>query len=133
MARCAWASRAPEKLDSSGPSAPRLRMVYNCLDGSSPGGRTLICTDPTLRTKGRGTLALLVLAALMVMVFAGCGASGGSPQSSGDQRESEPAGSPGRKGEDTGSSERAAAKPLGHPALGSADAPVVLTEYSDYQ
>jgi hypothetical protein len=106
-------------------------MVYNCLDGSRLGGRTLIGTDPAVRAKGRGTLALLILAALMAMVTVGCG--GGSPQSSEDQRESEPAGSPGRKAEDTGSSERAAAKPLGHPALGSPDAPVVLTEYSDYQ
>jgi protein-disulfide isomerase len=104
-------------------------MVYNCLDGSRPGGRTLICTDPAVREKGRGTLALLILAALMAMIFVGCG--GSSPQSSGDQQES--AGSPGRKAEDTTSSERGVTKPPGHPTLGSADAPVVLTEFSDYQ
>jgi protein-disulfide isomerase len=109
-------------------------MVYNCLDDSRLGGRTLIGTDPAVRAKGRGTLALLILAALTT-ILAGCGGagSGDSSQPSAERRASETADPSGRQSEDTGSSERAAAKPLGHPALGSPDAPVVLTEYSDYQ
>jgi protein-disulfide isomerase len=74
---------------------------------------------------------LLILAALVATIFAGCG-SGGSSQPSEEQQASRTAGSAEQTG-DAESSGRVSEKRLGHPALGSADAPVVLTEYSDYQ
>lgn len=86
----------------------------------------------------RGTLVLLALAALATILI-GCAAeSGGSSQQSAERQDSETAGlskaePPGQKAEGKGSSEQGAAKQLGHPALGSADAPVVLIEYGDYQ
>jgi hypothetical protein len=106
-------------------------MVYNCRDATELGGRELIGARTDASKKARGTLALLILAALAATIFIGCG--GGSPQSSGDRQESEPAGSPGRESEDTSASGRPPGGELGHPTLGSADASVVLTEYSDYQ
>jgi protein-disulfide isomerase len=115
---------------SYGPAAPGPRIVYNCRDET--GGRTLTGLD--VYTKKRGML--LILAALVATVFVGCGA-GNSSQSSGQeeqQRESQTAGSPEKTASQTASSsEQASGERLGHPALGSADAPVVLTEYSDYQ
>jgi protein-disulfide isomerase len=71
----------------------------------------------------------------MVLVFAGCGTAGNgsSSQSSGEQQTSQTTGPSEQKAEGTGPSEQASGGRLGHPALGSADAPVVLTEYSDYQ
>jgi hypothetical protein len=78
-------------------------------------------------------LMLLVLAALTATIFVGCGASGGSVQSSEGQQGSESAASSGRMADDTGASVKAAGGELGHPALGAADAPVVLIEYGDYQ
>jgi len=78
----------------------------------------------------RGTFALLILAALAAMVLAGCAAgSGGSSPSSGERQAPKKADSSEQKGEGQGPSE----EQLGHPALGSADAPVVMTEFSDYQ
>ncbi len=80
------------------------------------------------------TLALLILTALAVAILIGCSAgSGGSSQPQAKQQASETTGPSGRKAEGTHPSGQVAAKRLGHPALGSADAPVVLTEYSDYQ
>ncbi len=134
MTRCAWGPLAPEKLLSIGPTASWLRMVYNWHDDTRLGGTTLICARTNIYKTARGTLALLILTALAATVIAGCGAgSGGSSQSSEEQQASGTAGSSGQKAEDTGSSGRTAGGEPGHPTLGSADAPVVLTEYSDYQ
>jgi hypothetical protein len=105
-----------------GPSASRLRMVYNCRDSTNLGGTELIGAGVNAYRMAWGMLALLIFAALAATTLAGCG--GGTSQSTEKQQASE------QKSGDAGSSERAAA---GHPALGSADAPVVLTEYSDYQ
>jgi hypothetical protein len=80
--------------------------------------------------KGRGMLILFVLAAVVATVVAGCGA-GGSSQSPDEQQKSRTAGSPEQKSGGAGPSGQGGR--LEHPALGSADAPVVLTEYSDYQ
>ena len=80
-------------------------------------------------------LALLFIAALVAAVSAGCGGSGsgGSSQTPDEQQASRTAGSPEQKAQGTGSPERSAGGRLGHPALGAADASVVLIEYSDYQ
>ena len=110
-----------------------MRMVYNCRDDTDPGGGTLIGTAPDAHTRNLGILALLVLAALVVAFSACAAGSGGSSQSSEKQQGSENAGSSGQKTEGAGTSGRASGKRLEHPALGSAEAPVVLTEYSDYQ
>ena len=74
-------------------------------------------------------LAFLILAALVATNLAGCAGagSGGSSQASEEQQASRTADS--TKPED----EESSGGRLGHPALGDADAPVVLTEYSDYQ
>jgi hypothetical protein len=76
-------------------------------------------------------LALLILAALVATLVAGCGGagSGGSSQALEEQQASRSASPSEQKTEGTGSS----GQRLGHPALGDADAPVVLTEYADYQ
>ena len=86
-------------------------------------------------------LALFVTA----LVLAGCGgaASGGdSPQASGEDERASQSDAPEKSAEGPGKPERATGgseggrtskERLGHPALGAAEAPVVLTEYSDYQ
>ena len=78
-------------------------------------------------------LALLILAALVPTILAGCGGagSGDSSQAPKEQQASRTAGSTEPEGEV--SSGQTSGGRLGHPALGDADAPVVLTEYSDYQ
>jgi hypothetical protein len=78
-------------------------------------------------------LALLILAALVATNLAGCAGTGSedSSQPSEEQQASRTAGS--TEPEDEESSGQASGGRLGHPALGDADAPVVLTEYSDYQ
>ena len=82
---------------------------------------------------------MLLLAALVATIFFGCAAgSGGSSQQSAGRQDSETVSSSaaklrGLKAEGTGPSGQGVAKSLGHPTLGSADAPVVLTEYGDYQ
>ena len=87
----------------------------------------------------RWTLTVLILAALAAAISLGCAAgSGDSSQLSAERQapgtanssESEP---PEQAAEGPGSSGQASRERLGHPALGSADAPVVLTEYGDYQ
>jgi len=83
--------------------------------------------------KGRVLLVLIVFLATLSYLI-GCGAgSGDSSQPSDEQQKSRTAGSSGQKSEGAGSSGQALKGELGHPALGSADAPVVLIEYSDYQ
>ena len=91
------------------------------------------------RTRGVGPAqALFLLASLLTLaaLLSGC-ADAGSPSS---QRSGTPEG--GRSGEQTrgtpardggGEQTPKAGGGLGTPALGAADAPVVLTEYSDYQ
>jgi hypothetical protein len=78
----------------------------------------------------RRAFALLVLAALAATLSTGCAAGGGgSSQRSAERQAAKKVDAPEQKGEGPGSS----GKQLGHPALGSADAPVVMTEFSDYQ
>ena len=81
------------------------------------------------RTRAALPMLLIVLAALVLTaVLSGCAASdgGGSAQAP----EGEAQGSPdraeggGQPSQDSGT--------LGHPAIGRADAPVVLIEYGDY-
>ncbi|HKH39611.1 MAG TPA: hypothetical protein VKA82_20840 [Rubrobacter sp.] len=78
---------------------------------------------------------LFILIALLATVsyLAGCAGTGSrdSSQSSEEQQVSRTAGS--TEPEDEDSSGHVSGERLGHPALGDADAPVVLTEYSDYQ
>ena len=85
--------------------------------------------------KWRGVSTILILASLVATILAGCGGagSGGSSQASEEEQVSRSAGSSEEKSEDAGSSGQAPRGRLVHPALGSHDAPVVLTEYSDYQ
>ena len=85
--------------------------------------------------KGRGWLAFLILAALVAPILAGCGraGSGGSSQASDEEQASRSAGSSEQETEGAGASRHTSSGRLGHPALGRPDAPVVLTEYSDYQ
>jgi hypothetical protein len=136
MARCALGPQASEKLLSYGPSARWPRIVYNWRDDTRLGGRMLVGTGPDAYMKGMRMLALLILAALvMATILAGCGGagSGGSSQAPEKQQASRTAASSEQKTEGAGSSEQASGERLGHPALGSPDAPVVLTEHSDYQ
>ena len=95
----------------------------------------MIGTGPDVYMKGRGMLTLLVLAALLATILAGCGGAGigGSSQASDEEQASRSAGSSEQETEGAGTSRHASSGRLGHPALGSPDAPVVLTEYSDYQ
>ena len=85
--------------------------------------------------KCRGVSTLLILATLVATILAGCGGagSGGSSHASEEEQTSRSAGASEQKSEDAGSSGQAPRGRLGHPALGRQDAPVVLTEYSDYQ
>jgi protein-disulfide isomerase len=80
---------------------------------------------------------LLILIALLATVsyLTGCAGtgSGGSPQAPEEQQASRTAGPTEQKFEDSGSSGQARSGRLGHPAVGSPDAPVVLVEYADYQ
>jgi protein-disulfide isomerase len=78
----------------------------------------------------RGAFALLILAALTVMVLVGCAAgSGGSSPPSAERQAPKKADASVQKAEDP----KPSGEQLGHPGLGSADAPVVMTEFSDYQ
>jgi hypothetical protein len=78
---------------------------------------------------------LLILIALFATIsyLAGCAGTGSrdSSQSSEGQQASRSAGT--TEPEDEKLSGKASGGRLGPPALGDADAPVVLTEYSDYQ
>jgi protein-disulfide isomerase len=72
---------------------------------------------------------------VVATILAGCAGtgSGSSSKPSEEQQTSRSAGSTEQKTEGAGSSGQDSGDRLGHPALGSPDAPVVLTEYSDYQ
>ena len=84
---------------------------------------------------------LTLLAAALVLAGCGGGAGGAPPQASEEGEQASQNDEPKKKDEGFGKPEkategsdgRASKKGLGHPALGDADAPVVLTEYSDYQ
>ena len=109
----------------------RLRMVYNWRDGIRLGGSTLIGAGLNACKMVRGPLTVLILVALATTILIGCGE--GSSQTSGEGQGSGTSGSRGQKSEDAGSSGRVSGERDGHPTLGAADAPVVMTEYSDYQ
>jgi len=86
-------------------------------------------------SRGRGRLwPLFVGLPLIVIIAAGAvllsGGGDRAPQSSGQGQQSS-----GREEQASGGGGAAASgdADLGHPALGDADAPVVLVEYSDYQ
>ena len=110
-------------------------MVYNCRDGYeyAKGGTPLTCTGTGpgdnarhgRRSRGLLPVLTLVLAFAAALVLAGCGGPGnGGSQPSG---ESENAGA--SEAENAGGE----TAQLATPSLGREDAPVVLTEYSDYQ
>jgi hypothetical protein len=118
----------------SGPPAPWLRIVYNCRDDTELEGSTLIGTGPDVYKKQVGGLLILIALLATVSYLTGCGGAGsGSSSQPSEEQESRGAGSTEQKSGGVGSSGQASAGRLGHPALGEADAPVVLTEYSDYQ
>lgn len=71
----------------------------------------------------RRAYPLLAGLALLVLVTVSCGGAAG------EQRAEESAG----EGPQAGSGEEQAAVDLDHPSLGDENAPVVLTEYADYQ
>jgi hypothetical protein len=93
----------------SGPHARWIRIIYEFRDDTELEGSTLIGTGPDVYTKKVGVLLILIALLATVSYLAGCAGT------------TEP--------ED----EESSGGRLGHPALGDADAPVVLTEYSDYQ
>ena len=133
MVRCSWGPQASAKLLWSGPPARWLRIVYNFRDDTELEGSTLIGTGPYVYTKKVGVLLILIALLATVSYLAGCAGAGsrGSSQPLEEQQASRTAGS--TEPEDEESSGQASGGRLGHPALGDADAPVVLTEYSDYQ
>jgi hypothetical protein len=112
-----------------------LRIVYNFRDDTELEGSTLIGTGPDVNTKKVGVLLILIALLATVSYLAGCGGagSGDSSQALEEQQASRSASPSEQKTEGTGSSGQASGGRLGHPALGDADAPVVLTEYADYQ
>jgi hypothetical protein len=112
---------------------PWLRIVYNCRDDTEPEGSTLIGTGQDVYKKEVGRLLILIALLATVSYLTGCGGagSGSSSQLSEEQQASRSARA--TEPEDEESSGEASGGRLGHPALGEADAPVVLTEYSDYQ
>ena len=121
--------RTLEKL-LSGPPVRWLRILCNWRDDTRLGGRTLIGTGSKLHKTG-GVL-LILLATVCFLTGCGGAGSGGSSQAPEEQQASKTTGSPERKSGGARSSGQASER-LGHPAIGSPDAPVVLTEYSDYQ
>ena len=126
--------RELETLLLSGPPARWLRMVYNWRDYTRLEGRTLIGTGPNAHEKG-GMLLILIALFATVSYLTGCAdtGSGGSQQAPEEQQASRTTGTPEQKSEVSRSSGEARSGRLGHPAIGSPDAPVVLVEYADYQ
>ena len=96
-------------------------------------GTTLIGTSPDPYTKKVGGLLILITLLATISYLTGCAGTGsrGTSQPSEEQQASRTAGS--TEPEDEESSGQVSGGRLGHPMLGDADAPVVLTEYSDYQ
>ena len=84
-----------------------------------------------------GWTLLTLLALFAALVLAGCGGAAGEgnpSHASGEEERASQDGGPKPEKRAGGPDEgRASKEKLGHPALGAADAPVVLTEYSDYQ
>jgi hypothetical protein len=119
----------------SGPPTPWLRIVYNYRDDTQLEGTTLIGTGTDEYTQKVGRLLILIPLLATVSFLAGCGGagSGGSSQPSVEQQASRSAGSTEQRSGGAESSGQASGGRLGHPTLGEADAPVVLTEYADYQ
>ena len=114
---------------------PRAGYVYSITGKTKLGWGvgTLICAGSDVYVKGRGVSTLLILAVLVATILVGCAGAGSerSSRPSEEQQASRTAGS--TEPEDEESSGQTSGGRLGHPALGSPDAPVVLTEYSDYQ
>jgi hypothetical protein len=83
-----------------------------------------------MQEMGLRAVFTLVVALLAALVLAGCGGAGGDPSSAGGDggERADPAGGGEAGGEAGGETAK-----LGTPSLGKEDAPVVLTEYSDYQ
>jgi protein-disulfide isomerase len=105
-------------------------MVYNCWYGTKLGGRELIGTSTDVRKLAGEAFTLLILAALTATILIGCAAgSGGSSQPSAERQAPKKADA----SEQKAGGPKPSGEQLGHPALGSADAPVVMTEFSDYQ
>ncbi len=114
---------------------PRL-MVYNCRGRyeSSTGGAPLTGAGAGPDDNARNGLQdrrlrvvfTLVLALVAALVLAGCGGAGsGDSEPSGEDAGPSGSSGPGGAGGETAE--------LGTPSLGREDAPVVMTEYSDYQ
>ena len=78
-----------------------------------------------MQEPGLRAVFTLVVALVAALVLAGCGAGGGSPSAGNDGAEKADPSGGGEAGGETAK--------LGTPSLGREDAPVVLTEYSDYQ
>ena len=78
-----------------------------------------------MQEMGLRAVFTLVVALLAALVLAGCGAGGGSTTAGNDGAEKADSSGGGEAGGETAK--------LGTPSLGKEDAPVVLTEYSDYQ
>ena len=81
---------------------------------------------------GRGlpVVFTLVLTLAAALVLVGCGSGSGGSQPSGGGNDASEARSSSPSGSESAGGETAE---LGTPSLGREDAPVVLTEYSDYQ
>lgn len=111
-------------------------MVYNCRGRyeSSTGGAPLTGAGARPDDKARNrtqdrrlrVVFTLVVALVTTLILAGCGAAGGSsPSGEGNGGEDARSSGTGDAGGETAN--------LGTPSLGREDAPVVMTEYSDYQ
>lgn len=107
---------------------PRPGCVWFITVGTIRGwGVELIGADSNVKL---ARVMFLIFAALATVVFAGCGGTSQPPE---EQQAQRTADSSGQKPEREDSSDRDSGDKLGHPALGSAKAPVVLIEYGDYQ
>jgi hypothetical protein len=115
-------------------------MVYNCRGryeygtGGAPLTRTSAGPEDNARDgrwdRGLPVVFTLVLTLAAALVLAGCGSGSGGSQPSGGGNDGREARSSDPSGPENAGGETAE---LGTPSLGREDAPVVLTEYSDYQ
>jgi protein-disulfide isomerase len=90
----------------------------------------------TVRGRGRSLLLWLPLIAAALLLLCGCAAqssrpSGQEPQAGREGQTSEQTAKSAAAGDRAQAPQRGAAP--GHPALGDADAPVVMVEYGDFQ